>query len=158
MAGSVIKPLIVPRKTPMMRFAMGSQCFLLRRGWMGSMQDICLVLQHKGRTSGRTYETPIAYLEHDGALLATCNGEHPPQWYRNVLAAGRATVNLRGSDLPVRVETVEDAQAIEDVFERWHRDFRGFERAFRCSPSASAEQLRQARDRRRYLRLLPQAS
>ena len=50
------------------------------------------VLRHTGRTSGRTYETPLGIEPtDDGFVIALVYG-NDAQWLKNVLAAGRAEV------------------------------------------------------------------
>jgi deazaflavin-dependent oxidoreductase (nitroreductase family) len=51
------------------------------------------VLEHTGRTSGRTFRTPVNLLAHDGNdYLVAPRGE--TQWVRNVRASGRLTLCL----------------------------------------------------------------
>jgi deazaflavin-dependent oxidoreductase (nitroreductase family) len=50
------------------------------------------ILRHTGRTSGRTFETPLGIEPtDDGFVIALVYG-NDTQWLRNVLAAGRAEV------------------------------------------------------------------
>ena len=50
------------------------------------------VVRHIGRKTGRSYETPIVAVEHDGTVyVALPYGEHT-DWLRNVLARGSTTV------------------------------------------------------------------
>ena len=44
------------------KFAMGVQIFLLRRGWMGKMDDFVMIITTTGRKSGKKFTTPIANL------------------------------------------------------------------------------------------------
>lgn len=63
------------------------------------------ILRHSGRTSGRTYETPLGIEPtDDGFVIALVYGDDT-QWLRNVLAAGRAEV-VR-DDLTYAVERPE---------------------------------------------------
>lgn len=53
------------------------------------------VVEHRGRTSGRTYRTVIfAFRDEDTLVVALTYGE--TDWLRNVLAAGEATITRRG--------------------------------------------------------------
>ena len=58
-----------------------------------------LLLNHVGRKSGRTFTTPLLYLD-DGAVLVivASQGGLPknPQWYPNLVAQPDVTVELRG--------------------------------------------------------------
>jgi deazaflavin-dependent oxidoreductase (nitroreductase family) len=54
------------------------------------------VVHHVGRTSGRTYDTPVVpYPGDDGFVIVLPYGTRP-DWVRNVLAAGSATIELEG--------------------------------------------------------------
>jgi deazaflavin-dependent oxidoreductase (nitroreductase family) len=73
-----------------------------------------LLLDHVGRTSGRTFTTPLLYLE-DGPdlVLVASQGGLPknPQWYPNLLAHSDTTVRLRGEgSRPVRARPAEAAE------------------------------------------------
>jgi deazaflavin-dependent oxidoreductase (nitroreductase family) len=59
------------------------------------------VIEHVGRKSGRTYETPVDVIETPTRLLiALPYGEHT-DWLRNVLAAGSAAVITGGERIEV---------------------------------------------------------
>ena len=71
------------------------------------------VIQHTGRTSGRTYETPVDVVATaDGFLIALPYGTRA-DWVRNVLAAGSATIVSQGDsvdvDAPIIAATAEVA-------------------------------------------------
>jgi hypothetical protein len=56
------------------------------------------LLKHRGRRSGRVYETPLAaYPFGDGFILALAYGPDV-DWCRNVLAAGKCTLLYRGQE------------------------------------------------------------
>lgn len=58
-----------------------------------------LLLEHRGRKSGRLFTTPLLYLRsgEDLVVVASQGGlpKHP-QWYSNVVAEPRVRVHLRG--------------------------------------------------------------
>lgn len=55
------------------------------------------IIRHRGRRSGRTYETPVgAVPTDDGFVIALPYGTRA-QWLRNVLAAGSATLVSEGA-------------------------------------------------------------
>jgi deazaflavin-dependent oxidoreductase (nitroreductase family) len=69
------------------------------------------LVRHVGRRSGKPYETPIMVEPMaDGFVIALTYGESV-DWYRNVLAAGHATLLWHGRDYavskpePVAVQT-----------------------------------------------------
>lgn len=56
-----------------------------------------LLLDHVGRSSGRTYTTPLIYLRDgtDLVVVASSGGmKDDPQWYRNLMAAPDTTVQV----------------------------------------------------------------
>ena len=73
-----------------------------------------LLLDHVGRSSGRTYTTPLLYLE-DGRdlVVAASQGGLPdhPQWYANLRSTPETTVHVRGRGrLPVRARRADEAE------------------------------------------------
>jgi deazaflavin-dependent oxidoreductase (nitroreductase family) len=67
-----------------------------------------LLLEHVGRRSGRTYTTPLLYLERDADVVVVASqGGLPdnPQWYHNLCATPEATVQIRRERRPVLART-----------------------------------------------------
>jgi deazaflavin-dependent oxidoreductase (nitroreductase family) len=59
------------------------------------------IVANTGRTSGRQYRTPVnAFRTPDGFVIALTYGPDT-DWLRNVLAAGGATLEHRGHQIPV---------------------------------------------------------
>ncbi len=57
------------------------------------------ILTYKGRTSGRTYRTPMNVFRHgDDYVFALTYGSEV-QWVKNVLAAGGCDIRARGRDI-----------------------------------------------------------
>jgi deazaflavin-dependent oxidoreductase (nitroreductase family) len=57
------------------------------------------IVSHVGRRSGRTYRTPVnLFRRGDGYVIALTYGGDS-QWVRNVLAAGGADIETRGTRL-----------------------------------------------------------
>ncbi len=54
------------------------------------------IIRAPGRTSGRMYATPVGAVAVDGGFLVSLPYGSRPNWLRNVLAAGRATLVLEG--------------------------------------------------------------
>jgi deazaflavin-dependent oxidoreductase (nitroreductase family) len=68
------------------------------------------VIRHKGRCSGREYATPIwAVPTTEGIVISLPFGEGA-DWLRNVLAAGRATIETRGETWAVAEPEVIDRE------------------------------------------------
>lgn len=71
-----------------------------------------VLLHHTGRRTGEQYVTPLVYLPDptDDATIyvfaSAAGAPEDPQWYRNVVAAGKTTVEVGTETYPVRVETL----------------------------------------------------
>jgi deazaflavin-dependent oxidoreductase (nitroreductase family) len=57
------------------------------------------ILTHEGRTTGRTYRTPINVFERGGDYVFFLTYGSDVQWVKNVLAAGRCSLRTRGRDV-----------------------------------------------------------
>ncbi|HVU72556.1 MAG TPA: nitroreductase/quinone reductase family protein [Mycobacteriales bacterium] len=80
------------------------------------------ILEHRGRTSGATFRTPVNLLHHDGCdYLVAPRGE--TQWVRNVRAAdGELTLVLgrrRRTYRAVEVPVAERTPMIRAYLEQW---------------------------------------
>jgi deazaflavin-dependent oxidoreductase (nitroreductase family) len=76
------------------------------------------VIRHVGRASGRPYETPVgAFTTDDGFVIALPYGSDP-DWLKNVMAAGTATLVHEGSthqvDRPELITTTAAAPYLPD--------------------------------------------
>ncbi|WP_395690554.1 nitroreductase family deazaflavin-dependent oxidoreductase [Nocardioides sp.] len=76
-----------------------------------------LLLDHVGRRSGRTFTTPLLYLEDGPDLVVVASqGGLPknPQWYPNLVAHPDTTVRLRGEGVRrVRARTATPDERAE---------------------------------------------
>ena len=54
-----------------------------------------VIMQHRGRRSGRTYEVPLAAFRIDGGFVFALTYGSGADWVRNVLAAGECEI-VRG--------------------------------------------------------------
>jgi deazaflavin-dependent oxidoreductase (nitroreductase family) len=74
------------------------------------------VIEHVGRNSGRSYQTPIDVIESPTGLLIALPYGTRADWLRNVQAAGSATVVTQGRRIgvarPTIVATAEVAELI----------------------------------------------
>jgi F420H(2)-dependent quinone reductase len=79
-----------------------------------------LLLTVAGRRSGRPITTPVSYVEHDRgiAVVGTFIGGQEPQWFRNLRAARRATIELGDETRVVDVRIAGDAERAA-VWERF---------------------------------------
>jgi deazaflavin-dependent oxidoreductase (nitroreductase family) len=71
-----------------------------------------IVVHHVGRSSGKEYITPLVYLpdegDDDASYIFASKGGAPenPEWYRNLVAADQATVEVGTSTYPVTITEV----------------------------------------------------
>ncbi|MEV6067907.1 nitroreductase family deazaflavin-dependent oxidoreductase [Nocardia sp. NPDC052001] len=67
----------------------------VQRLWAPHLPNYAIV-EHTGRSSGKTYRTPVVALIENGALAITLNYGANSDWVRNIQAAGSADVIHRG--------------------------------------------------------------
>lgn len=80
---------------------------------MAARQGTWPVLVHVGRSSGRTYRTPIGAIPVDGGYLIFVNYGPETDWLRNVMAAGMATLEIDDRSIDVtepRVVSVDEGK------------------------------------------------
>jgi deazaflavin-dependent oxidoreductase (nitroreductase family) len=108
------------------------------------------IIRHRGRTSGRPFETPVGVVSTDDAFLVTLPYGRS-NWARNVLAAGSAVLVHEGETFDVTapeiipLTTVETALSAGD--QRMARLFRVTEvlRLQRADPGTQAPSRRPTR-------------
>ena len=93
-----------------------------RRGTFAS------VIRHQGRTTGRTFETPVwAVPTENGFVIAIVYGSRT-DWVRNVLAGGPATIVHEGVAYPIHEPEVIPMERVRASFpnalQRAHRRLR----------------------------------
>lgn len=64
-------------------------------GWMPGFA----ILTHRGRTSGRTYRTPINVWRRGDRYVFFLTYGPDVQWVKNVMASGTASIHTRGHDI-----------------------------------------------------------
>lgn len=65
-----------------------------------------MLMTYTGRKSGKSYTTPVNYLEMNGALYTTSSRDRV--WWRNLRDGADVSLHLRGQQVPARSETIED--------------------------------------------------
>lgn len=94
----------------------------------GTPGGIASIVRHVGRTSGRSYQTPVAAVPTDDGFVVALPYGLNTDWLKNVLAAGSATIVHEGATYEVdRPEIVPDSVG-QPFFppkdQRTHRRFR----------------------------------
>lgn len=97
----------------------------LQRWTAGTPGTSTALIRHRGRTSGRMYETPIGPFPTDDGFVVTLPYGPTADWVRNVVAAGSAELVRHGQTMRVdnpEVLHVHDAQHLFPAKEqRVHR-------------------------------------
>lgn len=92
-----------------------------------------LLLDTVGRKSGRHYIKPLAYFR-DGAnyIIVASNGGNArhPQWYLNLLAQPRVTIQVGGRTVPVeaRMVTEQEYPRLWDLVTTTNPMYRGYQK------------------------------
>lgn len=117
--------LASPATAAVIKYAARAQVrvFRLTNGRVGGMWRVgagfrkpvpTLLLEHRGRKSGRVYTTPLLYLRSgEDLVIVGSQGGLPkhPQWYSNLVAHPDVRVSLRGRrDVPVRARVASGTE------------------------------------------------
>jgi len=90
------------------------------------------VIRHRGRTTGRTYETPVwAASTEDGFVIAIVYGPRT-DWLENVLASGAADIVHEGHTYPVDRPEVVPMNGARAYFPAWAQRIHRRIRVDRC--------------------------
>ena len=81
----------------------------------GSPGEQNAVIEHVGRTSGRSYRTPVTAISAGTGFLIALPYGTKADWLRNVLAAGSATVVTDGERLDVDSPTIVATADVADL-------------------------------------------
>jgi deazaflavin-dependent oxidoreductase (nitroreductase family) len=89
------------------------------------------LVHHRGRTSGREYVSPLAYFADDGdpdtiyVFGSKAGAPTHPDWYHNLISAGKAQVEVGTDTYDVTVSELEGEER-DRIFETQARRFPGF--------------------------------
>jgi deazaflavin-dependent oxidoreductase (nitroreductase family) len=106
---------------------------LLARGSGGPLGRALLLLEFTGRTSGRTYRTPVGYVRDGNAIVVVTSPSY--RWWRNVVGGAPVRVRVAGSwlDGTARVLLPDDPAYDEAVSLQVRRRGPGMLRGFGIS-------------------------
>jgi hypothetical protein len=100
----------------------------LQRRSAGRPGAYASLLQHRGRTSGRLYETPVVAFPTDSGFLVSLPYGPNTDWLKNVLVSGSAVLVTDGHTHTVDHPEVTATDEARDEFppkeQRTHRRFR----------------------------------
>jgi deazaflavin-dependent oxidoreductase (nitroreductase family) len=85
-----------------------------------------ILLHHRGRKSGREFVTPMMYLADSRpdtiyVFASKAGAPTDPDWYKNVVAAGRAEVEVGAETYPVTVRDLAGDERDRIYAEQAHR-------------------------------------
>lgn len=95
---------------------MRGMAFLLKHNLMGKMGAQMMVIQVKGRKSGKAYETPIGYLRDGDAVIALTDVNGQSNWYRNIFVHPDVTLTIQGKTYAARAEPITDETERQRIF------------------------------------------
>lgn len=78
-------------------------------------------IRHVGRRSGKEYRIPINAFRADGDVVIALTYGSQTDWVKNVVAAGRATIEHGGSDHSVTDPRIVGRADAFAAFPRWAR-------------------------------------
>jgi len=140
-----------PKVSPRAKIALGFMTFLLRRGWMGALSDIVMVITTTGRKTGKKHSIPIGYLR-DGDDIVTLTGEQVSNWFRNVLANGEATLEIKKEKFDVCGELITDETERQHIFKMYQQNEKYFKSNFGIEVTSPESELQAALAKRRFIR------
>lgn len=68
--------------------------------------DGLMLITFRGRNSGRTFTTPVRYIESDGVVRCFTAAEN--QWWRNLRGGADVVLRIRGQDRPYRATVLDN--------------------------------------------------
>jgi deazaflavin-dependent oxidoreductase (nitroreductase family) len=80
-----------------------------------------ILLRHRGRRSGRGYATPVVGMRVPGGFAIPMAFGEGADWYRNILAAGGATIRKNGTEHQLVDPTAIDPDSDASPFPAWER-------------------------------------
>ena len=142
-----------PKVSASAKFALGAMTFLLRRGWMGPASDILMVITTTGRKSGKQHSIPIGYLRDGDDFIALTN-KNPSNWYRNVLANGEVTLEIKKEKFDVQGTPITDEAERQRIFGLYRQNTKYFKSNFGIDAGSPENELQDALAKRIFMRFL----
>lgn len=68
-----------------------------------------MIIKHRGRRSGKEYQTPVNYAKVDGEIYCTAGFGSISDWYKNLMADPETELWLHEGKRKVRAEDVSDS-------------------------------------------------
>lgn len=80
-----------------------------------------ILLRHHGRRSGRAYATPVVGLRVPGGFAIPMAFGEGADWYRNIVAAGGATIRRHGTEHQLADPIAIDPDSATSPFPAWQK-------------------------------------
>lgn len=80
-----------------------------------------ILLRHQGRRSGRPYATPVVGMRVPGGFAIPMAFGEGADWYRNVVAAGGATIRQHGTEHQLGEASAIDPDSASSPFPAWQK-------------------------------------
>jgi deazaflavin-dependent oxidoreductase (nitroreductase family) len=80
-----------------------------------------VLLRHQGRRSGRAYATPVVGMHVPGGFAIPMAFGEGADWYRNIVAAGGATIRQQGTEHHLVEPAAIDPDSAASPFPGWQR-------------------------------------
>ncbi len=94
----------------LMKIGNGTMRFLLRSPFHKLVSGNTMLVTVKGRKSGKTYTTPVNYIQDQRVVYVTSLKERT--WWKNLRGGSEADLRLRGQNIRVPGEVVEDETGV----------------------------------------------
>ena len=80
-----------------------------------------VLLRHRGRRSGRAYATPVVGMRVPGGFAIPMAFGEGADWYRNIVAEGRATIRQQGTEHQLGDPAAIDPDSASSPFPGWQK-------------------------------------
>ena len=100
--------------SPLMKLANRIPRLLAERR-IGGIHRQILILETRGRRTGKPHRVPLGWVEMDGGFYLIAPHGEASDWLRNARADSNVTLTLHGRPRPMRAEDVTDAARKEAV-------------------------------------------
>ena len=85
-----------------------------------------MLMTYIGRKSGRTYTTPMNYLQIGDVLYTVSYRSRV--WWRNLRGGAQVTLRLRGADVAAQAEAIEDPEQVFSSLQQYLKAAPGYAR------------------------------
>lgn len=135
-------------RTRVGRMVFRSPVWLYRLGLGGLMGDRFLLLTHRGRKSGRLYDTVIEVIKHDPTIrtyYVVSGFGRRSDWFRNVQKTPEVTITVGRRRMPARARVLPPEEAVpilQDFMRRHPTEVKMLLRVLGIAPIRTEEDIR----------------